>query len=208
MKWKDDLKYDIRTHTKKDNIDDCVTYGTPYVEKLKIPNPYQEFSQCNHENLTKAINSCGVVPRYFLEIGVNRNGSKSSTQTIFRSLPPDGIYLGVDLDDRSYLNDQSRGIYTIKTNSSNFDLVISTLKQLNVPFLDFILIDGWHSINQVLDDWEYTRFLAPHGVVAFHDTTSHPGPNAFINALNTDKWEVIANTCINDFGFGYCYLKR
>lgn len=208
MKWQSDLKYDIKTHTEKDNIDDPVGYGTPYSEKLKIPNPYQEFSECNHENLKKAIYSCGVAPKFFLEIGVNRNDLKSSTQTIFRCLPTDGVYLGVDIDDRSYLNNESRGIHTIRTNSSNFELVVSTLQKLNVSSLDFILIDGWHSINQVLDDWEYTNILAPHGVVAFHDTTSHPGPNAFINALNTDKWEVVANTCGDDFGFGYCYLKR
>lgn len=208
MKWMNNLVKNIKTNSKLDDVDDPVGFGAPYAEKLKIPNPYQEFSPCNHENLVKAISACRVVPKFFLEIGVNRNGSYSSTQTIFNHIPQGGVYLGVDIDDRSYLNNPSKGIYTIKTSSSNFDLVSKMLKDLNVEFLDFILIDGWHSINQVLDDWEYTSLLSPDGVVAFHDTTAHPGPNAFINSLNTDKWEVFANCCPDDFGFGYCYLKK
>ena len=73
--------------------------------------------------------------------------------------------------------------------------------------LDFIFIDGWHSINQVYKDWDYTQLLHPKGIVVFHDTSAHPGPALFIRHLNKDKWVVHENLCPKDFGLGYCYRK-
>ena len=207
MQWQQDLIHDIRTFSEKDDIDDPIGFGPPYDSLLKRPNPYQEFSEMNHMAIEIAINACDKKPKYFLEIGVCRNFNKSSTYTIFKNLPEDGIYLGVDLDDKSYLSESRNGIHTIQESSSSYDVVINKLNSLNIHSLDFILIDGWHSINQVLSDWEYTKILSPGGVVAFHDVTAHPGPHAFINALDKSKWVVQPNLCPNDYGFGYCKLK-
>jgi len=207
MKWQQDLTHDIRTFSSKDDIDDPVGYGVPYSNLLKIPEPYQEFTEINHVALQHAIDACTTKPKYFLEIGVCRNLHKSSTYTIFKNLPEDGIYLGVDLDDKSYLSKLRNGIHTIQESSSSYDIIINKLNSLNVHSLDFILIDGWHSINQLLLDWEYTKILSPGGVVGFHDVTAHPGPHAFINALDKSKWTVQPNLCPNDYGFGYCKLK-
>jgi predicted O-methyltransferase YrrM len=147
------------------------------------------------------------LPQKLFEIGVCRNASQSSTHTIIKNVPSDGVYLGVDLDDKTFLNDASKGIHTIKTSSSNYDEVVNRLTSLGVKTLDFIFIDGWHSINQVLKDWEYTKLLSDGGVVGFHDTRLHPGPHYFINNLNRDKWEVHSNLCPNDWGLGYCRRK-
>ncbi len=72
------------------------------------------------------------------------------------------------------------------------------------PERDFVFIDGWHSINQILQDWEYTKLLAPGGVVGIHDTTGHPGPWFLINNLNPSRWQVEPNLCPDDYGLGYC----
>lgn len=207
MKWQTDLIKDIRTFSNKDDIDDPIGFGPPYDGLLKRPDPYQEFSETNHAALQLAIGACTPSPKYFLEIGVCRNFNKSSTYTILKNLPEDGIYLGVDLDDKSYLTTLRKGIHTIQASSSSYDIVLNKLQPLNINRLNFILIDGWHSINQLLLDWEYTRILSPGGVVGFHDVTAHPGPHAFINALDKNKWEVQPNLCPNDYGFGYCKLK-
>ncbi|HBW87059.1 MAG TPA: hypothetical protein DEF82_10075, partial [Crocinitomicaceae bacterium] len=156
----------------------------------------------------KAIDACKIKPRTFLEIGVCRNGQTSSTHTIIKNIPEGGTYLGVDLDDKSFLNNASKGIHTIKTSSSNYEEVVSKLKSLGVETLDFIFIDGWHSINQVLKDWEYTNLLSDGGVVALHDTTAHPGPFYFMKFLDRNKWEVYPNLCSGDHGLGYCFLKK
>jgi predicted O-methyltransferase YrrM len=203
MQWENDLVRDIRLNNPLDDEDGVL----PQLGLRWSGSPI-EFTEANHNALQTAINSCKTPPRTFMEIGVCRNGDKSSTHTILKNLPQDGIYLGVDIDDKSYLNDSSRGIHTIRTSSSNYEEVVSKLKSLGVDKIDFIFIDGWHSINQVLLDWEYTKILSDGGVVAFHDTTGHPGPYFFIRNMNEDKWVVHHNVCPSDHGFGYCYRKH
>jgi predicted O-methyltransferase YrrM len=73
---------------------------------------------------------------------------------------------------------------------------------------DFIFIDGWHSINQVLRDWEYTNLLSDNGVVGFHDVSCHPGPKAFINALDATKWEILKNCCPKDWGVAFARKRN
>lgn len=202
MQWKYDLVKDIRLNNYYDDVDN------PIKELGLLPSGSTiEFTDNNHIALQKAINSCKYPPKTFLEIGVCRNGQNSSTYTIIKNLPENGIYLGVDIEDKTFIENTSRGIHTIKTSSSNYNEVVLKLKTLGVNSLDFIFIDGWHSINQVLSDWEYTKILSSGGVVAFHDVTAHPGPFFFINNLNTEKWNVVTNLCPDDHGLGYCFKK-
>ena len=203
MQWEIDLVKDIRLNSDLDDRDGLIAELG-----LKASGATVEFSEANHQALQKAIDSCSVPPKTFLEIGVCRNGEYSSTHTILKNVPVGGVYLGVDIADKSYLNNHQAGIHTMKTSSSNYDIIVSKLKSLGVETLDFIFIDGWHSINQVLIDWEYTKILSDGGVVAFHDTTSHPGPNQFVNNLDKTKWTVHENLCPLDNGLGYCYRKR
>jgi hypothetical protein len=203
MKWKQDLTKDIRTHTEKDDICDPIGFGSPFEEKLKRPDV--EFNACNHQALQKAIDACNPKAKTFLEIGVCRNEHLSSTYTIIKNVPENGYFFGVDLEDKNFLNGIT--VKTLKEDSNNYDVVVSWIKSFGIEQLDFIHIDAKHSINQVLNDWEYSNLIKPGGVVAFHDTTSHPGPHSFINALDTNKWEVYPNVCPDDYGFGYCILK-
>lgn len=202
MQWKNDLVRDIRLNSHLDDEDGAL----PQLG-LRSSGSAIEFTEANHSALQEAIDSCKTQPKTFLEIGVCRNADKSSTFTILKNLPEGGTYLGVDIEDKSYLDDYSKGIHTIKTSSSNYEEVVSKLKSIGVDTIDFIFIDGWHSINQVLLDWEYTKILSEGGVVAFHDTTGHPGPYFFIRNLDRDKWVVFDNKCPNDHGLGYCYRK-
>lgn len=208
-KWQEDLTKDIRFHNFEDNIDH--PYNTTLMSKLIDENGNYsgniEFTEANHKALQQAIAACKN-PKCFLEIGVCRNQDKSSTYTIIKSVPENGVYLGVDIEDKSFLNNPEKGIHTIQSSSSDFVKVKAKLDELGVEKLDFIFIDGWHSINQVLDDWEYTCLLSEDGVVAFHDVTAHPGPFYFLNALNTEKWEVSPNLCPYDYGFAYCKKRK
>jgi len=81
------------------------------------------------------------------------------------------------------------------------------IKSIGIKEFGFIFIDGWHSINQCLDDWEYTNILQSDGVVGFHDTSCHPGPAAFVKALNKDMWEVEENLTPEDYGIGFAWQK-
>ena len=91
MKWQKDLLTDIRTHSEKDDICDPIGFGSPFKEKLKRPTT-TEFNECNHDGLQQAINACKQKAKYFLEIGVCRNQETSSTYTIIRNVPEDGIF--------------------------------------------------------------------------------------------------------------------
>jgi hypothetical protein len=211
-RWVSDLKKDIRTFINNfDDIDSPFkidTHGLVMTQVVKWIEPTAEFSKDNQNALRKAINQCvinGIRPKTFLEIGVHRNQQDSSTGIILENLPKDGIYLGIDLEDKSYLDDHENGIYTLRENSSNYSSVTNKLESIGITKLDFIFIDGWHSINQVCQDWEYVNLLRPGGVVAFHDVTYHMGPSNFIRNLDKSKWVVNENLCPQDYGLGYCY---
>ena len=78
---------------------------------------------------------------------------------------------------------------------------------MGVEKFDFIFIDGDHSVNQVLRDWEYSNLLNDGGIVGFHDTSHHTGPYLFIKNLNTDIWDVVENACPQDYGIGFATKK-
>ncbi len=102
---------------------------------------------------------------------------------------------------------QEKNIHTIINDSSDYLINVERLKSIGVEQIDILIIDGDHSINQVKRDWEYTRLLSPHGFVAFHDTSCHTGPKNFLPAINRTKWNVIDNSCPNDWGIGFAWKK-
>lgn len=201
MKWEQDLVYDIR-------MDDPDFDDRDGVARHKIPwaNGTTEVSPCNLASLRSkflpVVDSC----RAILEIGINRNGDGSFTQVFLKNKRVETIYVGLDIDDKTYLNDPSKRVYTIRNDSSYIDVNMIAARNFGVEEFDFIFIDGYHSINQVLRDWEYTRFLSPKGIVGFHDTTAHPGPSRFVKALNREKWNVEV-MCPDDFGIGFAWRK-
>jgi hypothetical protein len=204
MKWETDLIKDIRWHDPRDDDN----YDKSEIVRLKpFDHDWQEeFSQCNRENLTKSFLSLNK-PRAILEIGVCRNNEKSSTYCFLNNKNDDTVYIGIDIVDKSFLNNPNKNIHTIKNRSCNYDENIEKFKELGITEFDYIFIDGWHDINQVLRDWEYTNLLAPNGIVGFHDTSDHPGPYWFMRALNTDIWDVEENTCCSDHGIGFVRKK-
>lgn len=197
MKWYQDITRDIRTFSNFDDYDSARKWATV------------EVSECNRQMLlaqfTRLKNSCKAI----LEIGIQRNGDSSFTQIFLGNKLKQTIYLGIDINDKSFLNNTNENIYTLQTNSSDYNKVVEYARSIGVNQFDFIFIDGDHSINQVLRDWEYTNLLSEKGIVGFHDTAYHYGPENFIKNLDLAKWEVIRNGCAdeNDYGVGFCWKK-
>lgn len=190
MKWEQDLVTDIRF---KDNRDDS-DLPLVSVEWNSVTTDYGV--NLIKEVFLNARDNC----RSILEIGVNQYGF---TQTFMENKLPGTVYVGIDIEDKSFLNNKEQNIHTIKNSSSNYEENISIINDLGITEFDFIFIDGWHSINQVLADWEYTNLLSSTGLVGFHDTNYHPGPNLFVNALDTSKWFVENNCPQTDWGVGF-----
>lgn len=204
MKWEQDLDKDIRTNnTKFDNAEFDENYPHPYSYNIHQP----EFTECNRNALLEQFLKIKTSCRAILEIGVCRNRKDSSTYVFLENKEISTIYVGIDLDDKSFLNSKENNIYTLKKNSSDIDENIEKFNQLGISEFDFIFIDGWHSINQVLTDWEYTKMLSQNGIVGFHDTSCHLGPHLFVRALDKNQWNVVINDCEKDWGISFAWQK-
>lgn len=198
-KWRQDLARDIRDFTVNDDNDDMT-------QRCSV-----EVSDCNKnallEQFLKVKDNCKAI----LEIGVCRNGEGSFTHIFLKNKRPETVYIGIDVNDKSFLDNPGQNIFTIQSDSSDYSKIIDFCKTKNVEEIDFLFIDGWHSINQVLKDWEYTNILSEKGIVGFHDTAYHFGPKRFVENINTDLWNVITNACNHtedDYGIGFAWKRH
>jgi len=209
---KNDLIREIRTFT---NVDDLDYNETFFHQKFPGMTPWPrggvkiEFSDWNRSQLTKYFMQVASNAKAILEIGVCRNDGKSSTWCFLNNKNPDTHYFGVDIEDKSFLDSEKDNVFTLRTSSSNTKEIMSFVKSKGVEKFDFIFIDGWHSINQVLDDWKFTEFLADGGIVGFHDTNCHPGPLLFVDNLNPEKYNIEkkCTTYIVDYGISFVSKK-
>ena len=63
------------------------------------------------------------------------------------------------------------------------------MEVIGVSELDLIMIDGWHSVNMCINDWQYTEKLSATGVVVLHDINFHPGPVVLFDAIADNLFE-------------------
>lgn len=212
MKWEKDLIKDIRTNSPMDDIDGGIIphprgYSHTFDSYGRVVYPI-EVTECNRASLLNKFEKIKDKCNAILEIGVARNNEESFCHVFLKNKKKECVYIGIDIEDRSFINDEEKNIYTIKDSSSNYSSNLEKFKELGVDKFDFIFIDGWHSINQVLRDWEYTNILSDHGIIGFHDTSCHPGPYYFIRNLDLEKWEVEQNCCPDDWGIGFAWKKQ
>ena len=218
MTWKSDLIKDIRYNDYRDDLD---WNGGEFLEIPNRPvdvrhpdtNQGQTMSVCNIENLKNQFDKIKNECKCIVEIGVDCNGTPTemtSTSTFLKNKKEDTFYFGVDLNDKSYLNNPDKNIYTLQHDSSDIEYVMNFIKSKGINEIDFLFIDGWHSINQVIKEWEYSNWISQCGIVGFHDTSIHPGPHLFVKYLDKSKWEVLENACSdysNDWGIGFARKK-
>lgn len=118
------------------------------------------------------------------EIGVCRNAEGSFTHVFLNHKRDETIFFGVDIDDKSFLDDPASNIFTVRANSHQQELVRGKLRELGNPKVDLLFIDGWHSVNTMVNDWKYADLLADDGAVVIHDTNCHPGPVCVFDAVD------------------------
>lgn len=173
-----------------------------------------DFSEMNRNSLRQMLNqnpNCRVI----VEIGVENNPDKNLTSTaiFLKNKRPETYYFGIDILDRSHLNDSKNNVYTIRGRSEDrqvLDVIRHVLKR--EPEIDFLFIDGWHSINQCRMEWEtYSPYVSKTGIVGFHDVNHHYGP-AWLAQDGIDKktWNVTVDHGMNpevDFGIGFAWRK-
>jgi len=203
MKWKQDLLKDIRFNDHRDDADNgYIKRETPHSSW-----PHEEFTDCNRNALRKKFLSIKDRCRAILEIGVARNKENSSSFVFINNKLPETKYIGIDIENKNFLDNPSQNVFTIKNDSRKIEENMDKINALGIREFDFIFIDGFHSVNHVLTEWEYTKWLSKDGIVGFHDTAEHPGPFLFIRNIDTQKWNVEVNSCPNDWGIGFAWSK-
>lgn len=175
----------------KNNDEDTPTFGSPH---------HIEVTECNLEVVRQVVADMGTTLRACMEIGVDRDSNaESMSKIIVRDRPAGSFYLGIDVDDKSYLNNVETNTWTIQCNSHDQDRIRSFLKERGIEKLDLLFIDGWHSINTTVNDWRYADLLSDHGVVIVHDTNRHPGDVAICEAVDKSLF-TMTRFCLEDNG--------
>jgi hypothetical protein len=131
----------------------------------------------------------------------------TSTTVFINNKKDDTIYIGIDIDDKKFLEESGPNIHTIQSKSENYEYIAERFKEIGIEKIDFLFIDGWHSINQVIDESFYFDFLDKGSVVGFHDTNYHPGPHKVIRNLNPEIFETrLYCESPNDWGVGFAFV--
>ena len=215
------LSHDIRSHNSDDDIDFPSEWGwfeewPPRKYTLSVKEEYgidlmREFSDCNQYSLLTEFVKVRDTAKVIVEIGVARLTTNfydhTSTTILINNKLDETIYLGIDLDDKSFLNNPEKNVHTLQGSSENFDLVKKKLEDLNITSIDFLFVDGWHSVNQVVDELFYVDLLNVGGIVGYHDTNFHPGPKKIVDALNPEIFEVRKH-CTLPTDFGICFATK
>jgi hypothetical protein len=182
-------------------------YIDNFAKNMQVP---VEFSKRNQDKLIDYFQSIKENCKCIVEIGVFRNEySKTSTSVLIDNKLESTFYFGIDINDKSELNNSNKNIYTIKTNSINHDILWKKMAEFNLNSIDFLFIDGYHSIDMVVNDWKYTEKLSKNGIVGFHDTNVHAGPYFVFNAIDENLFEKFSYFTDNadDWGISFAIKK-
>lgn len=160
----------------------------------------QEVTDCDLDVIIGEINRLGDRYKACMDIGVARNGERSMSHRYITLKPKGSVYVGIDLDDKSFLDNPGDNVWTLRANSHEQDKIRAFLREKGIERLDILAIDGWHSVNTTMNDWRYADLLSEHGVVIVHDTNHHPGDIALCEAVDPDLFEILRFCTIDDSG--------
>lgn len=160
------------------------------------------FSELNRKELKNQIKPW---MKLIVEIGVSYHGyEESSTKVLVDNKPKDCIYYGIDIGDRNYVKDNGENVHLIQDTSLNIEKNLQLIFSHGHEYIDLLHIDGWHSVENVREEWNYAKYVRPNGgVIAIHDTNYHPGPCVLMKSIDKSCFKKILNPCEveNDYGF-------
>ena len=191
---KRDLIKEIRTFSPKDDEDWDVNLPMKWATVV---------SECNRNymlNFFNMVENCQSI----LEIGVN-DYTGCLSRVLIDNKKTETKYLGVDINPVPFI-DESKNQFGIQTDSANYEQIMAFANSKGIFSFDFIFIDGWHSVNQVLKEWRFIEHLTKDGILAMHDTNYHPGPKLFIENLNTERY-IVEKHCTNSDDCGISFVR-
>ena len=151
-----------------------------------------------------------------LELGVaDGNTNNSTTKILISNKRPQDVYCGIDIIQKNAWNGENVNI--IHSPSEYIDININRLNSLYTqrvesvasigePFetvpsilpeesnvvneIDMLVIDGWHSMEQLYKEWQYTRILSSVGVVFINSVNLYPGPYYISKSIDDTKYDI------------------
>lgn len=178
-----------------------------------IVRDYNAYGMIEYNRMKSLIDELLLIDplRCIVEIGVDKDAFAKNTYSreILKNKDPNTIYIGVDIEDRTRICYYGyENVHFIQTDSSNRQLVYDYMNKLGIYEIDFLFIDGYHSINQCVKDWLYVEKLSKHGRVILHDTRVFPGPYAVFEAIDDTMFnKKLVNYDVPNFGFGVAWRK-
>ena len=113
-----------------------------------------------------------IEPQTVVEIGTHKGGNSF---LFCHALPSVKLVVGVDLCVQNapkliYFERPGQVYYALHGDSQTSSMLCNVKKRLNGQSVDFLFIDGDHSLNGVFADFQlYAPLVRPGGIVAFHD---------------------------------------
>jgi cephalosporin hydroxylase len=157
-------------------------------------------SEMNIRIISDYFNRIKDSAKLVVEIGVMPNmGVLSSTKVLIQEKNKECAYLGIDIEDRNYVNNYGENIHMLQTDSRNTSIIVEKIKQLGGS-IDFLFIDGLHTIEQVKHELALIPYVKKGGVIGFHDTMIHIGPNVWLKAFDPNKFTINSYYEYNDWG--------
>lgn len=145
-----------------------------------------------------------------VEIGVWRDPSSSFTSTkVFLDNRPKGtVYLGIDIELRNHvITYGGEKTYMLYTDSADTENITKVVKETIKKEIDFLFIDGLHSVEQIKKELALIPLVKKGGVIGFHDIAFHCGPNVWIDAFDPTKFDIHKFYRDDDWGVGFLVKK-
>lgn len=147
------------------------------------------------EKIINKLNS-SLESHLIVEIGVDGMGKKlgeqrnyvSMTKLLLSTRSDKVHYVGVDVLDKSYVTryrHRKGPAHFLQADTFDQNTVRDFISEtFNLPKFSFLLIDGSHSVNAVLNDFKYVDMMDDNSIVFLHDTNHHPGPVTLFDAID------------------------
>lgn len=203
-KW--GLKHEFSIYPEYNDNDDWTSQCNNFLAEGATWFPQAAFSEANRAALKPYVEPW---MRLIVEIGVSRDGWEfSSTKVLLDNKHPDCRWVGIDIEDRNWVCENSTNCTFIKNSSWDVEANLSRILEQGHKYIDLLFIDGDHSVNSVLKEWDYAKLINPEGGVVFlHDTNFHPGPWCLCESVDTNLFTV-EKMCETRGDWGVAALRR
>ena len=145
-----------------------------------------------------------------VEIGVWRDPNSqtmTSTQLFLEQKKDTTHYLGIDIQDRPHVRNYKPNCEVLVMDSGNTPFITRYIQEKYKKPIDFLFIDGLHSLEQVQKELALIYSVRKGGVIGFHDISVHCGPNMWMHSFDKEKFDVHMLRDTHDWGIGFLVKK-